>query len=376
MYDERVQGKASEPEYPVLEVNLSKMEYNLKKVVSICRENGIDVAWVVKGFHALLPVMELFRGSGCKFLASSRLTHLERAREQGLTGPFLLIRIPMLSEIPRLVRFVEYSLNSEPAVIRRIQEEAERQGTLHQVILMADLGDLREGFWEESRLIETAVWIENCLPNVKLAGVGTNLGCYGSVKATPEKMEALIAIAERVEERIGRRLEIISGGSTTSFPMVMNGNMPPRVNHLRIGEQIESAFTCADLGYFNDPEQAFFHQDAFVLKAEVIEVNEKPTYPVGELTVDCFGEVGTYQDRGIKKRALVGVGKVDYGYLDLMQPLEPGIKIIGASSDHTILEIEDCPREIKVGDLLSFSLTYSQIAMLTEAPLVRIEYVR
>ena len=78
---------------------------------------------------------------------------------------------------------------------------------------MVDLGDLREGFWDKDELLEAALLTENELHNLKLAGIGTNLGCYGAVAATPEKLEELVERAEMIEEKIGRELEFILGRS-------------------------------------------------------------------------------------------------------------------------------------------------------------------
>lgn len=359
--------------YPLVEIHVNKIRQNMDFAVRTCKEAGVDLAWVVKGFHGLPGLMQrLYPNSGCKYLASSRLNQLETAKQLNLPGPYMLIRIPMLSEISQLVRLAEYSLESEQIVVDAIEKECLRQNRTHWVVLMADLGDLREGIWNYDQLIQLAVHIERDLSQVKLAGVGVNLGCYGSVMATPEKMNDLIAIAERVEAQIGRKLDIISGGGSTSYPMITRGEMPKRINHLRMGEQIEIAYDAVAYHYFENA--CDFHQDTVLLKAEVIEVQDKPSYPVGQLSVDAFGNVGVYEDRGIRKRALLGVGKVDYGYLERMHCLTPGVELLGASSDHTILDIEDCKEEIKVGDILSFYLSYSQIAMLTSSPCVQICY--
>lgn len=90
--------------------------------------------------------------------------------------------------------------------------KAAKAGKFHEVIIMSDLGDLREGFWDEEELVDCAKVVEQELDNIILKGVGTNLGCYGSIKPTATKMNELISIAEHVEERIERKLELISGG--------------------------------------------------------------------------------------------------------------------------------------------------------------------
>ena len=148
----------------------------------------------------------------------------------------MLIRIPMFNEINELVKFASVSLNSELETLNMIQKECELQGKKHKVILMLDLGDLREGVFDEEEFINLAEYVENNLKDVELYGVGTNLGCYGSIRPTEENLGRLCEIAEIIESKINRRLDMISGGATSSLPLLIDGKMPKRVNNLRIGE--------------------------------------------------------------------------------------------------------------------------------------------
>ena len=233
---------------------------------------------------------------------------------------------------------------------------------------MSDLGDLREGFWDKEELVRVAVCVEREMPGLELAGVGTNLGCYGSIQATPDKLAELVATAEAVEEMIGRRLEIISGGATSTYLRILDGNISERINHLRIGELILNA---RDLEFFYGADLSDMHKDVFTLKAEIIEVKDKPTYPQGEIGVDAFGRTQEYTDRGIRRRAIAAIGKVDYSDFDDLFPKDKGIEIIGASSDHTILDIEDAEREIRVGDILDFGIDYASLVFLSNCRDVR-----
>jgi len=180
-----------------------------------------------------------------------------------------------------------------------------------------------------------------------------------------------VDVAEKIEAAIGRKLEIISGGATTSLPRIWEGHMPERINMLRVGEGIILA---RDLELFYNCPQPELMKDNFRLKAEVIEVKDKPSHPVGEIAVDAFGHKPTYIDRGIRKRALLGIGKVDYASIDEIFPMEEGVEILGASSDHTILDIEDSPREWKVGDIVEFEINYASLVFLTNTRNVHIVY--
>ena len=141
----------NEKRYPQLAIDLKKLEHNTKEMVKRCKEKNISIAGVIKGFNGIPECARTMADAGCEYIASSRLEQLENAGRAGIKKPFMLIRVPMLSELDRVVRLTEMSLQSEIEVIRAINQEAKRQGKKHKVMLMADLGDLREGFWLEER---------------------------------------------------------------------------------------------------------------------------------------------------------------------------------------------------------------------------------
>lgn len=359
----------SEVRYPMVELDLKKFRNNVDQAVARCGKLGIGVAGVIKGFTGIPEGAKQFAEAGCDYIASSRLEQIQSCIDYGIKANYMLIRVPMLSEIEEAVRITDISLNSEVEVLKALNKEALKQGKVHKVIIMIDLGDLREGFWDKKELLHAALMVENECDGLYLAGVGTNLGCYGSILATPEKMNELIADAEMIEKAIGRTLDIISGGATTSFPMVLNNTMPKRINNLRMGEGIILAKDLKDLFRL---DMSFMYQDAFTLKAEIIELKDKPSYPVGQLSFDAFGNVGTYEDRGIRKRALLGIGKVDIAYPDMIYPRDKGVEVMGASSDHLIIDVEDSETEYKVGDIVEFDLCYATIVFVTNSPNVKI----
>lgn len=358
--------------YPRVEINLQYLKENVAAIAKRCADFGIDIAGVIKGTTGIPQCAQMFAEGGAKLIASSRLEQIEDAQNYGINLPCLLLRVPMMSELSEVVRLCQISLNSEVSVLKALNEEAARQNKIHEVILMADLGDLREGFWDKDEMVAAALMVENELDHLSLAGVGTNLGCYGSIEATSDKLDELVVIAERIEEKIGRTLKYISGGATTSLMRIFDGDMPKRINLLRVGEGILLA---NDLQRFFGYNLSFMHQDVYTLKAEVIEVKDKPSHPIGKISIDAFGHQPEYVDRGIRKRALLAIGKVDYGSIDEIFPKDEGIEIIGASSDHTILDIEDAKRRLKPGDIVEFSINYASIVYLTNCRNVQLVFV-
>lgn len=359
--------------YPQLEVDLSILRSNARQVITHCQQQGIRVCGVVKGVDGLPEVARAMRLCGAEELGTSRLEQVERCRAAGVGGPWLLIRIPGLSELPDVVRLCETSLQSERVTLDALEEECVLQGKTHRVIVMADLGDLREGFWDKDEMVDVCVHVERELPHVELAGVGVNLTCYGSTKPTPEKMQALLDIAAHIEKRIGRKLEIISGGATSSYTLVHWCTMPAGINHLRIGENI---LLGKDLQVnWGIQDMDYLRMDGFTLRAEVVEVREKPTYPIGEFAIDAFGRKPVYVDRGIRRRAILALGRADVGELESLIPREAGLTVIGGSSDHCIVDVEDCPRRLEVGDIVEFSLCYSHLLYATSRSDITIQFV-
>lgn len=351
-------------QYPRLVLRDSSFRSNARETISRCAACGIQVCGVIKGVNGLPEVARRFRECGVTQLGTSRLEQVERCRQAGIPGPYLLIRIPGPTELPQLVRLCEMSLQSERKTLDLLEQECTRQEKPHAVIIMADLGDLREGYWDHEEMVQTCLYVERRLPHVHLFGVGVNLSCYGSVRATPEKMQMLLAIARRVEDAIGRPLEIVSGGATSSYPMIHTGTMPAGINHLRIGENILTAQDIADSWGIHDAD--YLRDDVFRLEAEVVEVKEKPTYPQGELGADAFGRKPVYEDRGLRLRAILALGRADVGDMETLRSTMPGVTVVGGSSDHCILDVTDAPQPVQVGDVLSFRLCYSHVLYATQ----------
>ncbi|MGL6104617.1 alanine racemase [Romboutsia sp.] len=360
-------------QYPVLEIDLNKIYENAKYIVNLCENLNINVAGVIKGINAQVDIVQKMVDGGCKYIASSRISQLIDIKKVGISNENMLIRMPMVREIEEVVKYIDISLNSEIGTIIKINEECEKQDKEHKVILMMDLGDLREGIIDEKEIIETAVYIENNLRNIKLYGVGTNLSCYGSIKPTYENLSKLCKVAEDIEAKIGRNLDIVSGGATTTLSLVLDNNIPKKVNNLRIGEAIIVGRDLIDYWGYNIEDS--LHKDTLKLKAEIIELKRKPTYPIGEMFIDAFGNKPVYEDRGIKTRAILGIGKQDFVTTDTLLPLTKGIEIIGSSSDHLIVEINENIESFNVGDVITFGMFYPNALYLTASEYVTKEYV-
>lgn len=341
--------------FPRLVIDLDKLRHNAETLCALTRERGIsDLAFVTKVFCADRAMVRVLAETPCRFLADSRIENL--ARCEGLGKERLLLRLPMSSQAEDVVRHAEISLNSELTTLRALSAAAKRLGRTHKVVLMVDLGDLREGiFYENTELIlQTAREIEND-SHLELFGTAFNVTCYGSVLPTAENVGRFLAITRQIEAAIGRKLPFVSGGNSSSIPLLLSGKMPAGVNNLRLGESLVLG---RETAYGADIDGMY--QDAVVLEAEVVEVQTKPSYPVGEIGVNAFGEKASYTDIGERRRAIAAIGRQDTDAGGLT-PLTPGVTVVGASSDHLILDVTESPEPVTVGDVLRFTMDYGAL---------------
>lgn len=340
--------------YPLLEVNLQKLEHNARTLNGICKAHKVTMMAVTKCFCANEAMVGAIVSGGVDFLADSRIENLERMKAFDI--PKVLLRLPMASEVDRVVAAADISNNSELSTIRLLDAEAARQNKTHGIILMVDLGDLREGFWPTD--LHAAVEEVLKLKSIRLVGLGVNLTCYGAVIPDENNLGQLCALAAEVENSFGIRLDIVSGGNSSSLYLLEKNRMPHQVNNLRLGEAVVLG---RETAYGEDITNT--HQDIFTFKAQIIELKEKQSVPIGNIGVDAFGNVPTYVDRGVRKRAILGVGKQDVQPDSLILRDEKAI-VLGASSDHLIIDVTDCDTAYQVGDIMTFGVDYGSLLQL------------
>lgn len=375
----------TQAQFPRLAIDLDLIEANVRSVTDLCSAQGMHVAGVVKGAGGLVPVAAAMIRGGVSSLASSRLgqlrtlriASLSKANSGGAAGipadlPLGLLRIPAPSEIDDVVALADWSLQSDSTALGLLADSAGRAGRRHGVVLMLDLGDLREGWFDEDELFGQALRVEHELTSLHLRGIGTNLGCYGSILPTEDNLGRLVALARRIEAAIGRPLEVVSGGATTSLPLLLRGGMPSGITELRIGE----AVLCAgDLPRFHGVSVPGVRIDAFTLRAEIIEMRAKPSLPIGERFIDAFGERPEYEDRGTRMHLLLGMGKRDFGSHGYLVPRDPRIHVIGSSSDHLICEADEPCGDLRYGTILEFDLLYGAMLFLCDGnPYINVEF--
>ncbi|MBR2645357.1 MAG: alanine/ornithine racemase family PLP-dependent enzyme [Clostridia bacterium] len=353
-------------QYPRLIIDTEKVLHNMKTLVEAAHRRGVSIALVSKVVCAHPAVIGCINKSECDMLADSRIENLDRA---ATPLPKLVLRVSMPDCSDDVVRASDISLESEERTILALQEAAARQNKRHRVILMIDLGDLREGvfFRNDAEILRIASLIADC-PNLELYGTGTNLTCYGSVLPDEENLGTLVQITERLRSELHLPIPVISGGNSTSLKLLLEDRLPDGINHLRLGESvmcgvIPGTYTTIDGCY----------QDAFRLEAELVECKEKPSYPIGQLSRNAFGETVQYVDKGTMLRGIAAIGRQDVN-TDGLTPVDNRIEILGSSSDHLLLDMTKAP-QYRVGDRIAFGLDYGALLSASTSAYVKKESV-
>ena len=360
--------------YPQLEIHLDRIRQNLDAVCRITKEEGHckTLAIVTKGVCADPEIVKIIVSEPrVDYVADSRVKNIasyaDLAHEKGRKT--MLLRIPMPSELIEVVRYVDLCQISELQTIRLLNREAEKAGKKQDILLMIDMGDLREGlFFKNREKIHQTVDEILTMENINLRGISVNLTCYGAIIPKNDNLSQFVAVAREIEEQHGLRLDIVSGGNSSSIYLIGKGEMPEGINNLRLGESFllgnDTAY-CTKLPGTTD--------QAFILRTQIVEVQQKPSLPIGEVGVDAFGQKPYYEDRGIMKRAIIAIGKQDVD-LDSLTPLDTEIEIMGGSSDHVILDVTKASRDYKVGDIVEFTVGYGSMLKATTSPYVERVY--
>jgi len=343
---------------PRIEISLSQIRENTKKLSELYMQKGISLMGVTKAVLGEPSIAKAMIQGGVKFIADSRIENIQKMKSAGISTQFVLLRT-CLSQAESIVKNADISLNTEIETLKKLSYHAKGQNKIHQVIIMVELGDLREGILpcDLPQLVRKSL----SLPHIKIIGIGCNLACYGGIKPDDKNMRELSELVDLIEKEFQIDLEIISGGNSANFEWFKSSQDVGRVNNLRLGESI--LLGCETVGRKVIPG---LHTGAFQLIAEVIESKRKASVPLGEICQDAFGNVPGFLDRGDHQRVIIALGRQDVQVSNLKSNNK--LKMIGSSSDHIILDGEN--HNLEVGDEIRFSLDYSGLLATMTSPFV------
>lgn len=345
---------------PRLEIRLDHLRHNATLLVARLGERGIGVTGVTKATLGSPEVARTMLDAGATGLGESRIENVERLRAGGIDAPITLIRTPMLSQVARVVAHTDTSFNTEPVVLAALSAEAVAQGRTHAVVLMVELGDLREGVLPEA--LPALLRSTTALANLELAGIGANLACQHGTEPDDRNMAELSALAAATATELGRPLSIVSGGNSASYAWATTTTELGAVDDLRLGESIllgrEPLHRTAIAG---------LRGDAITVVAEVIERSEKPSAPWGTQAQTAFGWADPpTPTTGQRRRIIVALGHQDVAPAGLTPP--PGWVVLGASSDHLVLGADGAHQPFAVGDEVRFGVDYAALLRAMTSP--------
>lgn len=351
--------------YPLVTIDKAKLVHNVKATIALTAKAGITPVAVTKLFQGEPEIAQIIVDAGIEVLGDSRMQNLIKLKD--IKAEKLLMRLPMISEIDQLIEYADMSLNSELDTMRAISDYCLKNKKQHKIILMIDMGDRREGILEK----DLDAYVEEIiqLKGIEMIGIGVNFGCYGGIIPDTEVMQRFLGYKPYLEEKYDLNLYHISGGNSLTLHMIWENNLPAGSTHLRIGQAI-------NLGVedkYGDVIDGFVG-DIYTLHAEVIEKKTKSSVPVGQIGIDAFGNVPTFEDKGDIDRLILGIGKQD-AIFDGLTPVDEGVEIIGGSSDHMILDVTGASREFKIGDILDFTMSYSSILSVLNSEYVYKEII-
>ncbi|NLE73454.1 MAG: alanine/ornithine racemase family PLP-dependent enzyme [Actinobacteria bacterium] len=348
---------------PVLHIYPETIEANAR---SICGQlTGIDIVGVTKATCANPFVARALVAGGAKALGDSRVDNLRRLRHEGLGVPLWLLRSPTPAQADEVVKVADVVLVAELETMRALDAAAEAAGGCAArrlgLVVMVDMGDLREGIMPTE--LDTFMHSARHLCHADVVGIGTNLTCYGAVVPTRNNLSELLSLTELAENILGRRL-LVSGGNSSSLESAFAEGLPKGITGLRVGESIL-------LGVSTITRQPLpgLAPNAFVLEAPVIECRIKPTVPLGRIAQNAFGTKPRFANRGHRLCAICALGRQDC-LPEGLQPMQTGVQILGASSDHLIVDVGDAVPAPAIGRSLYFLPNYGCLLAAFTSPYV------
>lgn len=330
-----------------------KLKHNFEFLDSLFKRKGIEWSVVTKMLCGNKDFLTEFLQHDIRQVCDSRISNLRTIKTIKPGIETIYIKPPARRNIPGVVKYADISMNTEIRTIQLLSQEAKKQGKTHKVIIMIELGELREGVMGED-FMEFYQNVFN-IDNIEVVGIGTNLSCLYGVLPNHDKLIQMSLYEQLIEAKFNKQISYVSGGSSVTIPLIFKKLLPKGVNHFRVGETL---FLGTDV-YNNTPLKGM-KSDVFMLYAEIIELTQKPVVPIGEFGTNVEGDSFDFDDNMVGKTSCRAI--IDIGLLDVeekhIQPTDNEISFVGASSDMLVIDLGTNKNKYKVGDLLEFKMDY------------------
>ena len=209
-------------------------------------------------------------------VCDSRVSNLKAIKSINPEIQTIYIKPPAKRAVSSIVKYADISMNTEIETIKLLSEEAQKQNKTHKIIIMIELGELREGIMREDLMDFYKTVFQ--LKNIEVVGIGTNLSCLYGILPNHDKLIQLSLYEQLIEAKFDRQIPYVSGGSSVTIPLIFQNLLPIGINHFRVGETL---FLGTDV--YNDTPLKKMKTDVFSLYSEIIELIEKPSVPMGEM---------------------------------------------------------------------------------------------
>ncbi len=353
-----------------LKIDTNKIRENVRKINEFMAKKEKKWTLVLKVLaghrEALENILHDQTVKNLHSVADSRISSLKMVKSINPETTTMYIKPPTVKSAKNVVTCADISLNSSKKTIEALNREAKKQDKRHKVIIMIELGELREGILRENTVDFYSKIFK--LSNIEVIGLGTNLGCMYGIEPTYDKLMQLYLYKELIQSKFKKNLEIISGGSSITLPLIKGNKIPIGINHFRIGE-------AAFLGTspYGNKKFSNLSSDAFSFYANIIELERKQTKPDG---VYCNGNVGhavkTDGNDEVEHhyRAILDFGALEVDGEKDLEPVNAWTKFIGTTSDMTVYDIGTDKKQLGVGDTIRFKPGYMGVARLMSSKFV------
>ncbi|MHA6247825.1 alanine racemase [Pontibacter sp. CAU 1760] len=354
----------------VLKLYREKLKHNYRHLNQVFEKHQIDWGVVTKLLCGNELLLQEVLALGVREIHDSRVSNLKAIKKIAPDVQTVYIKPSPKKSIPEIVQYADVSFETELETIRMLSEESLKQEKTHKIIIMVEMGDLREGVMGD----ELIDFYDNVfhLPGISVIGLGANFNCLHGVMPTKDKLVQLSLYKQLIEATFNKTIPWVSGGTSVTIPLLFSHQLPKGINHFRVGEALFFG-----LNLFTGETFEGMLDDVFELETEIIELTEKPMVPSGLLAENPSGDSYEVDESLYGKtshRAILDVGLLDVNPKFLLSKNEE-FSVIGASSDMLVVELGDNAQNYKVGDSLRFTLRYMGALSLLNSRYVNKEVV-
>lgn len=361
-----------------LKISITEVRNNIIKLNKYLKKHNIEWSLITKVFSGdedfMTKILTPDIVKDIHSVGDSRLSSLIKLKEIKPDLITIYLKPPAKIYVNDIVKYADISLNSSFKTITALNEAAKKLNKIHKIIVMVELGELREGVLREN-LLEFYESIFN-MSNIEVIGLGSNLGCMYGIEPTFDKLMQLSLYKQLLEAKFDKKMILISGGSSITLPLIEDGQIPEDINHFRIGEA--AFFGTSPL---NNEKFMDLSEDTFYFYANIIELEEKGIVPDGILSDASVGHATEFEDVDLSQTTHKAI--LDFGLLDVdveeLKTTDKTVKFVGTTSDMTVYDLGDNvdknkKQKYSVGDKICFKPSYMAVARLLNSKFIEKQF--